>query len=103
TFMSHFDGVEGSTNIVDQSKYNHPITVLGNAHITTSNFKFGSSSLALDGSGNWLRVPYHEGFDFGEGDWTVEAWVRGEELWIGGIILARYTVSQRSWFLRLTD
>lgn len=47
----------------------------GNAQISTAQYKFGSSSLALDGSGDYVRSPTNLGA-FENSDYTVELWVR---------------------------
>jgi hypothetical protein len=48
------DGTDGSTAITDE--IGNAVSVFGNAHIEVDQSKFGGSSLALDGSGDYLRV-----------------------------------------------
>jgi hypothetical protein len=50
---------------------------LGNAQISTSVKKYGTGSLAFDGSGDSLVVPYitTNDYNLGAGDFTVEMWV----------------------------
>lgn len=72
------DGANGSTTILDSSKVTgspKKVTAVGNAQISTAQSKFGGSSLAFDGSGDWLEIPSSDDFNFGTGDFTVEAWV----------------------------
>jgi len=48
---------------------------VGNAQISTSVKKYGTGSLAFDGTGDWLVAPASPSWDFGSGDFTVELWV----------------------------
>ncbi len=69
------DGSNGSTAIVDSSANAHTITANGDAQISTTQGKFGGSSLYFDGSGDYLTAPVDSSFEFGTGDFTVECWL----------------------------
>lgn len=72
-----FTGADGQTrNILDSSLYAHTVIVQGNAQLDTAQYKYGSSSLLLDGSGDGIYVPQHSKFQFGYNDFTIETWVR---------------------------
>jgi hypothetical protein len=71
-----FEGTDASTTLTDESASAHAMTANGNAQIDTAQFKFGSSSLLLDGSGDYASTPDHADWDFGSGDFTVEFWMR---------------------------
>jgi len=60
--------------IFDNAMINDLETV-GNAQISTSVVKYGTGSLAFDGSGDYLVGPSTPNMSFGGGDFTVEAWV----------------------------
>lgn len=51
-----FDGANGATTTSDLSNSNHSVTFNGNAQISTAQSKFGSSSLYLDGSGDYVEM-----------------------------------------------
>jgi hypothetical protein len=51
------------------------LETVGNAQISTSVKKYGTGSIALDGTGDWLLFPANDRYAFGTGDYTVEAWV----------------------------
>ena len=51
------------------------ITANGDAKLSTSVKKWGSASLALDGTGDYAFVQSSPDFQFGTGEWCVEAWV----------------------------
>jgi hypothetical protein len=59
--------------IFDNAMMNDLETV-GNAQISTSVVKFGTGSMAFDGTGDWLRSPF-DALSFGTGDYTIECWV----------------------------
>ena len=69
------NGANNSTSVLDYSSAASTVTVGGNAKISTSQSKFGGSSVgfAADGT-DFLSVPHSTGFNLA-GDFTVEAWV----------------------------
>jgi hypothetical protein len=60
--------------IVDAAMSNDLETV-GGAQISTTQSKFGGSSMYFDGTGDYLIAPNSQNVAFGTGDFTVEAWV----------------------------
>jgi hypothetical protein len=75
SLLLRMDGSNGSTTFADLSSNAHTITVGGNAQVSTTDSKFGTGSLLLDGAGDYLETPAHSSFAFGTGDFTVECWV----------------------------
>ena len=73
--LLHLNGAEGATSIVDFSSSNHSITFNGDAHINTSESKFGGSSVLFDGTGDDIAVPDSDDWDFGGSDFTLDLWV----------------------------
>lgn len=76
-FLCGFEGVDGATTATDESPTT-PIgmTFAGNAQIDTAQFKFGASSLKLDGAGDIVNFADNADFDFAAGEFTVELWIR---------------------------
>ena len=64
-----------NAGIIDNAMMNNLETV-GNAQISTSVKKYGTGSLAFDGTGDWLRPPLTPQAALGSGDFTVEFWAR---------------------------
>ena len=97
-----FEGTDGSTTFDDESAADHsPFTVGGNAQIDTAQFKFGASSLLLDGTGDYLTLPDHADWTPGAGDYTWEAHVRFNAIASGqNQFVSHYnnTGNQRGWY-----
>ena len=47
----------------------------GDAKLSTAQKKFGTASLALDGTGDYITISSQPDFNFGTGDFTIEAFV----------------------------
>ncbi len=75
SLLLHGDGTNGSTTFTDSSINNHTITANGNAQISTTQSKFGGSSMYFDGNGDYLTVADSDDFHIGTGDFTIEAWL----------------------------
>ncbi|MGA7743373.1 MAG: SUMF1/EgtB/PvdO family nonheme iron enzyme [Polyangia bacterium] len=77
--LFHFDGTQGSTNLVDSSGWAHTATIFGNPIITTSQSKFGGASLYVNGVGSdhknyVLADSIAKEFTF-SGDFTIDFWL----------------------------
>jgi len=69
-----------NANIYDQSAKNDMETV-GNAQVSTSVFKYGTSSTYFDGTGDYLASNSPTDlYAFGTGEFTIEFWVRFNSL-----------------------
>jgi hypothetical protein len=51
------------------------LETVGNAQISTSVKKYGTGSMAFDGTGDWLLLNDSPNLQLGSGDFTVEGWV----------------------------
>lgn len=78
------DGVVGSTeesliinsSFTDESNYAHTVTPYNTISISTEQAKFGTSSIKKVDQYDYMTVVEENGeFDFGTGDFTVEAWI----------------------------
>lgn len=73
--LLHCDGTNGSTTFTDSSPSPKTVTASGNAQVTTTNPKFGTGAMLLDGSFDFATVPSSTDFNFGTGDFTIEFWL----------------------------
>lgn len=72
--LLHFDGSNAATTTVDSSPFNRTVTLNGDAVISTTQSKFGGSSLLLDGvAGNAASVAGQ--LNVRQLDFTVDAWI----------------------------
>ena len=60
----------------DSHGLKHTITANGNIQHSTAQSKIGSSSIALDGTNDFLTIPDSDDWSFINGDFTIETWVR---------------------------
>lgn len=97
SLLMHFRGQDQSINFVDsgpnkltfdEGNYNY-------ARIKTSRKVFGESSGFFDGN-SYLKTASNDGFDFGLGDFTIEAWVYLESNYQNNFILGASDNS--SWY-----
>jgi hypothetical protein len=63
-----------NAGIYDATSKNDLETV-GNAQISTTQSKFGGSSMLFDGTGDYLSIPATQNIVFGTADFTIEMWV----------------------------
>lgn len=79
SLLLHLNGTNGSTTFTDTSSSPKTVTGVGSAQISTAEAKagFGQSLLLNDANtyANYLSTSDNAGFQFGTGDFTVEAWI----------------------------
>jgi hypothetical protein len=68
--------LDGSVSgfLTNTDRANKPITVFGDAQLSTLEKKFGASSLLLDGTGDYISIGSSNDFAFGTDDFTIEFW-----------------------------
>lgn len=103
--LLHFDGSDGSTTIVD-STGNHTYTANGSAQLDTSQKKFGTASLLLDGDSDYCEAADSSDWDvFGSttGSHTISFWIRPTDTGTGGRVICRQGENQfiddNSWYV----
>ncbi len=74
--LLHFDGTDASTDIPDSNVGGlpHTWTVSGSAQLDTAAFKFGTASLLLDGTTDYVSTPASADFALGSGAFTIDFW-----------------------------
>lgn len=104
--LLHMEGANGSTTFTDQIGKSWAGT--SSAQITTAQFAAGAASLQLTNAGDRITTANSTDFDFGGGDFTIEANVRLSNLTgasvFRGVISKRTTFSSNnSWCLGATQ
>jgi hypothetical protein len=93
SLLLHCDGTNGSTSFPDNSPSPKTVTALGNAQVTTSNSKFGTGAMLLDGLGDYVTTPSNSSYNFGTGNFTIEFWIRYTSISGYQVIMERGWVS----------
>jgi len=103
SILASFDGADEDTTFTAET--GEVATFEGNAKLDDAQTKFGTTSLLLDGDGDYVTFPDEAGFDLDNDDFTIEAWVWLDELpsnstTNGVCICASYlnTGNQRAYF-----
>jgi hypothetical protein len=75
SLLLNFNGTNGSTTFTDSSASPKTVSRFGDTVISTAQSKYGGASAFFDGTGDYLQAANNSAFDFGSGDFTIEAWV----------------------------
>lgn len=88
-----------TAGIVDVSTAARTVSKLGNVAATTAQFRIGTSSIAFDGTGDYLTVPASADFAFGTGDYCIEAQERATSTTGLRVVMSTYVNSTNgfSW------
>lgn len=87
--------------IYDNAELNNLETV-ANAQISTSTFKYGTGSVALNGTTDVALTPAKTAFTLGSGDFTVECWINQiavKNAYIAGQGDTTSTTANTPWFM----
>jgi len=101
------DGTDTSTTFTDLSSTGHTVTANGNAQVDTALVAFARGSLLLDGTGDYLSVPTHTDFDFGNDDFEIDFFMKTTSATpaTGYIIVSKWDTSDsnKSWVVFLLN
>lgn len=97
SLLMHMEGSNNSTNFIDQR--GHSFTASGNAKVSNTKQRFGSTSAYFVGSGDYISTPIDSLFNLGAvSDWTVECWVNMNSI-TNRAIMSFYKDSSTRWSL----
>lgn len=77
-----------NAQIFDQTAKN-VLECVGDAKVSTAQYKYGTASMYFDGTGDWLYIPNRPFLEFGTNDFTIECW-----LYANSMTGWRYIISQ---------
>lgn len=97
--LLHCNGSDESTTFTDSGNTGHTVTANGDAQIDTAQKKFGTASGLFDGTGDYLTVPDHADWDFGTGDFTIDLWVRFNDLTTAQFFVGQYADATHRWYV----
>jgi hypothetical protein len=93
--LIHSDTTDASTTFTDSAS-SHAITANGDVQHDTAQAKWGGSSILFDGTGDYLSIADHADWDMGDGNVTVDFWVRFSSVTGNDGIFQQYA-SATSW------
>jgi hypothetical protein len=80
------------------------LETVGNAQVSTTQAKWGTTAIYFDGTGDYLDAPFNKRQDITQGDFTIEGWFyRGATGVEHSIIGTRVGASATGWALRITS
>lgn len=82
--LLNFEAADASTSMIDA--FGNTWTATANAQIDTAQFKFGASSLLLDGTGDYIESSNFT--SLGSGSWELSCWFRCPSSQTGTLIAA---------------
>jgi hypothetical protein len=95
--MLGFDSRDGATRVINESDSGLVVTANGNAQIDTAQSQFGGASLLLDGTGDFLTIANNAVFQVGQGDFTVECWVRRNATKLQCVVAKKPSSGSSEW------
>jgi hypothetical protein len=108
--IATFNGTDGDTAYSEQSADTRAATFVGNAELDDAQFKFGATSLLLDGAGDYISFADSADYDIAAGDFTIEGHVRYNSttpaVTGNAMVLAAHwteTGNQRGWYVAVND
>ena len=91
----HFDGADGATSYTAETT--QAVTFVGTSQLDTDQKIFGSSSLLLNGSSDYVTVPDSADWYFGSGSFTLDFWARFNSVDISKDLIGQYTDDYNRW------
>ncbi|WP_398493376.1 LamG domain-containing protein [Variovorax sp.] len=85
--LLHLDGANGSTTFTDLA--GHTFTGVGSAALSTAQKKFGTASLFLNGTTQYIQSPYSADWDM-PGDFTAEMWFYANSIANSPVLVDRW-------------
>lgn len=74
--LCHFDGTNGQTTTVNSCPRGSTISLASGATLSTTQTKYGPTSLLLAGGVSQADAASHADYTLGTGDFTIEVWAR---------------------------
>jgi hypothetical protein len=100
--LAGFDGADAATAFTAEETSPHALTFVGNAQLDTAEQRFGSASLLLDGTGDYVSAADSDDWNFGSGAFTVELEAKFAAFSTAQDLIAQYqpTGNQRAWMIQ---
>jgi len=101
--LLHMDGADASTTFTDDGNTGHTVTANGNAQIGVDFKRFGSGSGFFDGTGDYLSIPDHADWTFGNDPFTIDFWFRSSNIeTVSRNVVQQYVDGDNYWEVYIT-
>lgn len=97
------DTTDGSVIFTDSATGEYPITANGNVEHSTTQKKFGTTSISFDGTGDYLSLAesdFTDAFAFGSGDFTVDFWAYANSSQVDKGLISLWGPNDKGWEVR---
>jgi hypothetical protein len=98
---ANFNGADASQ--VYTAETGQSATFVNQAQLDTAQYKFGSASLLLDGTGDLLRFASSADYNLTNQNFVIECWVRYNSTTGFQGLFERYVTGDTSWYLHKSD
>jgi hypothetical protein len=92
------EGADGATTIIDET--GKTVTANGTAQIDTAQYKFGQSSVLLDGNSDYLSLADSLDWYFGDQNFTIDCWIRPNAIADNDTIWSQYVDGTNRAYLK---
>lgn len=101
TYFSNVSLLLNGDDLLDHSGSPKTLTKYGETVVDTTTKKYGSGAIKFDGAGDYLSIPHNADFNFGTGDFTLEAWIYPTSFASYFVIAAKRDNSTSAWQINL--
>jgi PKD repeat protein len=95
--LLHFNGASGSTTFTDETGKNW--SAMGDAQLSTTDKKFGTGSLYLDGTGDYIMMANASSDYYLDGDFTIDYWAKMTKSPSGFLGMVHWASSPREFYV----
>lgn len=99
--LCHFNGDDAATTYTSDDANARTATFVGDAQLDTAQKVFGTASLLLDGTDDYITFPDSADFNFGSGDFTIDMRIRPHALVVDTGIIGQYKDADNFWGIEL--
>lgn len=95
--------LNGTNASIYDSTSRNMVTTIGDTKVSTTQYKYGTSAMYFDGTGDYLSIPNSQNFVLGVVDFTIEMWINSTTTLTTGstqkAIISRWNTSALEWML----
>lgn len=97
--LLNFESEDGSVTFTDEGVNTHTMGYLGDAQCDTSQYKYGSASVKLDGTGDFVFAGDHADWYMSTDEFTIDFWVRFNSVSGNQGFFGQYEDDDNRWYM----